>query len=58
MPLCLFFVLSQALAQKTAIHGNTSATYKAASELFEKEKYGAAQKKFEEIIAFTPNGND
>ncbi len=58
LPLCLFFVLSQALAQKTAIHGNTSATYKAASELFEKEKYGAAQKKFEEIIAFTPNGND
>jgi len=56
-----FFILTAylginniAIAQKTAIYNNPEAEYKQGIELFNKEKYGAAQKKFINTIDLIP----
>jgi len=46
----LILFVSCLQAQKTAIYKKPSATYRDAIELFEKEKYGAAQELFNEVI--------
>lgn len=38
------------LAQKTAVHTNPDADFKTALELFQKQKYGSAQKQFSKVI--------
>ena len=58
LPVLMLLLSATLLAQKTAVHGDKSATYKTAFDLFDKEKFGAAQKKFDEIIASTANVND
>lgn len=45
-------------AQKTAVHQDKSVNYKSAIDLFDKEKFSPAQKKFDEIINTTANPND
>ncbi len=58
--LLLCFSLSGLImsAQKTAVHHDKPVTYKTAIDLFDKEKYSAAQKKFDEIIQSTTDPND
>ncbi len=43
------------LAQKTSIYREPEATYRSGVDLFEKEKYGAAQKEFEWVIESVEN---
>ena len=45
---CIFSL--SALAQKTTIYTSKDADFKLGMELFEKEKYGAAQKTFQKVI--------
>lgn len=48
----LFLIIClAAFSQKTAIYTNPDAGFKAALELFQKQKYGSAQKQFNKIIA-------
>ncbi len=57
--LILFFFLPFSgqflLAQKTSIYREPEATYRSGVDLFEKEKYGAAQKEFEWVIEAVEN---
>ncbi len=48
--LCLAFVWNMASAQQTAIYDEPDATFRDAQELFNKEKFGAAQEKFLKVI--------
>jgi len=45
----LMLICVAAFSQKTAIHTNPDADFKAALELFQKQKYGSAQKQFVKI---------
>ncbi len=47
----LFFLTFPLWAQETTISTSIDKTYKKGLELFDKEKYGAAQKHFQEVIA-------
>ncbi len=46
----MLFVVSGALAQKTAIHASGILAYERGLEYFDKEKYGSAQRQFEKAI--------
>jgi tetratricopeptide (TPR) repeat protein len=52
---CISF---QTQAQQTAVYSHEDNDYRAGLELFEKQKYGAAQEKFEEAIARINNAGD
>ena len=43
------FITGMAIAQKTSIYSNPSATYRDAIELLNKEKYSAALKSFTDV---------
>lgn len=55
---CVLALSLSVTAQKTAVHDEKPANYKAAIDLFDKEKYGAAQKMFDEIIRTSPDVNN
>ena len=44
------FLSISVLAQKTVVYTNGDAEFKTGVELFQKEKYGAAQKSFTKVI--------
>ncbi len=46
----LFFVSVYAQAQRTSIYSDKDLDYKTGIELFQKEKFGAAQKSFQKVI--------
>src|ERR1051326_4489608 len=51
----LFFLLCTAgFSQQTMIYTNPDANFKAGLELFQKQKFGSAQKQFSKIIAYYP----
>ncbi|HNO70177.1 MAG TPA: tetratricopeptide repeat protein [Bacteroidia bacterium] len=50
LPIVLFFLHLVAFSQKTAIYSHQDAGFKTALELFQKQKYGSAQKQFLKII--------
>ena len=54
--LCCYFV--QVTGQKTLIHTDEYKSYKYAQELYDKQKYSAAQAYFKEIINEIPNTQD
>ncbi len=58
LSLCLLLSGLAASSQRTAVHQDKPLNYKTAIDLFDKEKYSAAQKKFDEIIQSTTNPND
>ncbi|MES2628949.1 MAG: tetratricopeptide repeat protein [Bacteroidota bacterium] len=58
LSLCLLFCATFVSAQRTAVHHDKPVNYKAATDLFDKEKFSAAQKKFDEIIQSTQDPND
>jgi TolA-binding protein len=47
----LMFLCIAAFSQKTAIYKNPDADFRSALELFQKQKYGSAQKQFSKIIS-------
>jgi len=49
------FFLSSIHSQSTAIYQNPEAAYRLGVDLFEKEKYGAAQEKFRQVIGVVKN---
>ena len=54
--LCCYFI--QVTGQKTFIHTDEYKSYKYAQELYDKQKYSAAQAYFKEIINGIPNTQD
>ncbi len=55
----LMLLCIAAFSQKTAIHSQPEADFRSALELFQKQKYGSAQKQFSKVIARNaPNSLD
>ncbi|MCE3279446.1 MAG: hypothetical protein K0S44_1637 [Bacteroidetes bacterium] len=52
-----FLSLVNAIAQQTVIYTHEDAEYRTAIELYQKEKFGAAQKSFTNVIASHPDPN-
>ena len=50
---CCYFI--QTIGQKTFVHTDEYKSYKYAQELYDKQKYSAAQAYFKEIINEIPN---
>src|ERR1700752_3567516 len=50
-----FFIIFASSAQKTIIYTHNDAEFQTAIELFQKEKYGAAQKAFLNVIKLSPD---